>query len=89
MVNEHMGTAKFLEKGMPYKYTNIGKRRVSTTIFSKQVRGTSNTTTSMLSRILFTFLDDDAEETDDEEEDDNLILSSPTIVSGLEGRVLT
>ena len=43
----------------------------------------------MLSRILFTFLDDDAEETDDEEEDDNLILSSPTIVSGLEGRVLS
>ena len=45
------------------------------------MRGTSNITTSTLSRILFTFLDNDAVEIDDEEEDGNLIMSSQKMVN--------
>ena len=30
MVNEHTGTTKFPGKGMPYKYTNVGKYCVPT-----------------------------------------------------------
>ena len=48
----------------------------------------SNTTMSTLFRI-FIFLDDVDEDIDDDEENDNLFLSSPTMVNGLEGRVLS
>ena len=85
MVVEHADTTKFPDEGIPYKYTNAGIRWVSATISSKLARRASNTTTLTLSRILFTFLDDDAEEIDDEEDNANIILSSQTMVIGLEG----
>ena len=50
---------------------------------------TSNTTSLTLFKILLLYLDNDAEEVDDEEEDDNLILSPPTMITGLKGRSLS
>ena len=89
MGNGDADITKFSDKGMPDKYTNIGKRWVAATTSSKSARGMSNTTTLTLSRILLLYLDDNAEEVDDEEEDDNLIPLPPTMVNGLEGRALS
>ena len=85
MGNGNAAKTKFLDKDVPDKYTNDVKRWLATTTSSKSVRGTSNTTTLTLFRILLLYLDNDAEEVDEEVEDDNKILSPPTMVNGLEG----
>ena len=35
MVIEHAVATKFPDKGIPYKYANVGKRWVSITLFKK------------------------------------------------------
>ena len=89
MGNRNAGTTKCLDEGVPDKYTNVGKRWVTTTTSWKSARVTSNTTSLTLFKILLLYLDNDAEEVDDEEEDDNLILSPPTMITGLKGRSLS
>ena len=39
MAIEYAVATKFPDKGIPYKYTNIGERWVSTTIFKNQREG--------------------------------------------------
>ena len=89
MGNRNAGTTKCLDEGVPDKYTNIGKRWVTTTTSWKSARVTSNTTSLTLFKILLLYLDNDAEEIDDEEEGDNLITSPPLMVDRLKERVLT